>query len=56
VPDTILSTILFTDIVDSTAHQARLGDRNWKRLIERHKRARPGGACNVAWIRERHCR
>jgi class 3 adenylate cyclase len=36
VPDTILSTILFTDIVDSTAHQARLGDRGWKRLIERH--------------------
>jgi class 3 adenylate cyclase len=36
VPDTILSTILFTDIVDSTAHQARLGDRSWKRVIDRH--------------------
>jgi class 3 adenylate cyclase len=36
VPDTVLSTILFTDIVDSTSHQARLGDRGWKRLIERH--------------------
>jgi len=36
VPDTILSTILFTDIVDSTAHQARLGDRDWKQLIDRH--------------------
>jgi class 3 adenylate cyclase len=36
VPDTILSTILFTDIVDSTRHQARLGDREWKRLIDRH--------------------
>ncbi len=36
VPDTILSTILFTDIVDSTTHQARLGDRDWKQLIERH--------------------
>jgi class 3 adenylate cyclase len=36
VPDTILSTILFTDIVDSTDHQARLGDRAWKQLIERH--------------------
>jgi class 3 adenylate cyclase len=36
VPDTILSTILFTDIVDSTDHQARLGDRDWKHLIERH--------------------
>jgi class 3 adenylate cyclase len=36
VPDTILSTILFTDIVDSTAQQARLGDRGWKQLIDRH--------------------
>jgi quercetin dioxygenase-like cupin family protein len=36
LPDTILSTILFTDIVDSTMHQARLGDREWKRLIEQH--------------------
>jgi class 3 adenylate cyclase/pimeloyl-ACP methyl ester carboxylesterase len=36
VPDTILSTILFTDIVDSTRHQAQLGDRDWKQLIERH--------------------
>jgi class 3 adenylate cyclase/pimeloyl-ACP methyl ester carboxylesterase len=38
VPDTILSTILFTDIVDSTSHQARLGDRDWKQLIEEHNR------------------
>ena len=36
VPDTILSTILFTDVVDSTGHQARLGDRDWKQLIEKH--------------------
>ena len=36
VADTILSTILFTDIVGSTMHQARLGDREWKRLIEQH--------------------
>jgi len=36
VPDTILSTVLFTDIVDSTTHQARLGDRDWKHLIEQH--------------------
>jgi class 3 adenylate cyclase len=34
--DTVLSTILFTDIVDSTARQAALGDRAWKELIERH--------------------
>jgi class 3 adenylate cyclase/pimeloyl-ACP methyl ester carboxylesterase len=34
--DTILSSVLFTDLVDSTAHQATLGDRAWKDLIERH--------------------
>jgi class 3 adenylate cyclase len=34
--DTVLTTVLFTDIVDSTAVQARLGDRGWKDLIERH--------------------
>jgi class 3 adenylate cyclase len=34
--DTMLSTVLFTDIVDSTTHQARLGDREWKHLIEKH--------------------
>jgi class 3 adenylate cyclase len=34
--DTILSTILFTDIVDSTQKQSSLGDHGWKKLIERH--------------------
>jgi len=34
--DTILSTVMFTDIVDSTQKQASLGDHGWKRLIERH--------------------
>ena len=34
--DTVLSTVLFTDIVDSTERQAALGDRKWKELIERH--------------------
>jgi class 3 adenylate cyclase/pimeloyl-ACP methyl ester carboxylesterase len=33
---TVLSTILFTDIVGSTQKQASLGDRAWKDLIERH--------------------
>ena len=36
VIDTILSTVLFTDIVGSTEQQARLGDRGWKQLVERH--------------------
>jgi class 3 adenylate cyclase len=35
-PDRVLSTVLFTDIVDSTAQAARLGDRQWRDLLERH--------------------
>jgi class 3 adenylate cyclase/pimeloyl-ACP methyl ester carboxylesterase len=34
--DTILSSVLFTDIVDSTQKQSSLGDHGWKQLIERH--------------------
>jgi class 3 adenylate cyclase len=34
--DTVLSTVLFTDIVGSTEEQAALGDRGWKELAERH--------------------
>jgi len=35
-PDTVLATVLFTDIVDSTAKAAELGDRTWKELVGRH--------------------
>jgi class 3 adenylate cyclase/pimeloyl-ACP methyl ester carboxylesterase len=34
--DTVLSTVMFTDIVGSTERQAALGDHGWKGLIERH--------------------
>ena len=34
--DTVLATVLFTDIVDSTQTQSRLGDHAWKELLERH--------------------
>lgn len=34
--DTVLSTVLFTDIVGSTDQQARLGDSAWKQIIEQH--------------------
>jgi class 3 adenylate cyclase/pimeloyl-ACP methyl ester carboxylesterase len=34
--DTVLATVLFTDIVDSTRKQAELGDRGWKDLVLRH--------------------
>ena len=36
VPDTILATVLFTDIVGSTERAAALGDRAWRELLERH--------------------
>ena len=35
-PETVLATVLFTDIVDSTARMAALGDRAWRGLIESH--------------------
>lgn len=34
--DTVLATVLFTDIVGSTERQAALGDRDWKELLGRH--------------------
>lgn len=34
--ESILSTVLFTDIVDSTDRQVTLGDQGWKELIQRH--------------------
>jgi class 3 adenylate cyclase len=36
--ETVLSTILFTDIVDSTATVSRLGDHAWQRLLLEHNR------------------
>jgi class 3 adenylate cyclase len=35
-PETILATILFTDIVGSTDRARELGDRDWRALLERH--------------------
>lgn len=34
--DRVLATILFTDMVDSTGRAAALGDREWRRLLDRH--------------------
>ena len=34
--DAVLSTVLFTDVVDSTRKQAELGDRRYRDLIEEH--------------------
>jgi class 3 adenylate cyclase len=38
----VLATVLFTDIVDSTATAARLGDRRWKVVIADHDRIAKG--------------
>ena len=35
-PDRVLATILFTDIVGSTARAAELGDARWRMLLEEH--------------------
>ncbi|HJX07812.1 MAG TPA: adenylate/guanylate cyclase domain-containing protein [Actinomycetota bacterium] len=34
--DRVLATVLFTDIVDSTATIAAIGDRAWRDVVERH--------------------
>jgi class 3 adenylate cyclase/pimeloyl-ACP methyl ester carboxylesterase len=36
VLDRVLATVMFTDIVGSTARAAELGDRMWRDLVERH--------------------
>jgi class 3 adenylate cyclase len=33
----VLTTVLFTDVVDSTGHAIALGDRHWLALLERHE-------------------
>jgi class 3 adenylate cyclase len=37
-PDTdrVLATLVFTDVVDSTEHAARVGDRQWREVLNRH--------------------
>jgi pimeloyl-ACP methyl ester carboxylesterase len=35
-PDRVLATVLFTDLVGSTGHATKLGDRRWRNLLERH--------------------
>jgi class 3 adenylate cyclase/pimeloyl-ACP methyl ester carboxylesterase len=35
-PDRVLATVLFTDIVGSSEHAAKLGDRVWREKLEEH--------------------
>jgi hypothetical protein len=37
IPDSVLATILFTDLVSSTERAAALGDRAWRDLLTRHR-------------------
>jgi class 3 adenylate cyclase len=36
--DRVLATVLYTDIVDSTARASTLGDAAWRQLLDRHDR------------------
>jgi class 3 adenylate cyclase/dihydrofolate reductase len=37
--DRVLATVLFTDIVDSTGRAAAVGDRDWRKILDRHDEA-----------------
>jgi class 3 adenylate cyclase/pimeloyl-ACP methyl ester carboxylesterase len=39
VPDRVLATVLFTDIVGSTERAAEIGDRRWRDLLSKHRNA-----------------
>jgi class 3 adenylate cyclase len=39
IPDTVLATVLFTDLVGSTERAVELGDRAWRELLEEHNAA-----------------
>jgi hypothetical protein len=39
VPERVLATVLFTDIVGSTEKAAELGDRSWRELLSANDRA-----------------
>jgi class 3 adenylate cyclase/pimeloyl-ACP methyl ester carboxylesterase len=36
VPESVLATVMFTDIVGSTDYAAKIGDRAWRDLLARH--------------------
>jgi class 3 adenylate cyclase/pimeloyl-ACP methyl ester carboxylesterase len=36
IPDSVLATVLFTDLVGSTERAAELGDRAWREVLTRH--------------------
>ena len=46
--DRVLATVMFTDLVDSTGRAAKLGDRAWRQLIDRHDEIAQTGV--TRWI------
>ena len=56
IPDTVLATVLFTDLVNSTQRAAELGDRDWREPARATPRARADGARALQGRRDRHCR
>jgi class 3 adenylate cyclase len=36
--DRVLATVLYTDLVESTRHASRLGDRRWRDVMDEHDR------------------
>ena len=54
--DTVLSSVLFTDIVGSTQKQASSGDRAWHELVSQHHALVRDALELLAWHRERHGR
>ena len=52
--DRVLATVMFTDIVGSTAKAAELGDRGWGDLVDRHHGDRPSAPRPVPRDRGRH--
>ena len=39
VPDRVLATVVFTDIVNSTEHATRFGDRRWREVLDAYDAA-----------------
>src|SRR5262249_4002227 len=39
VPDRVLATVMFTDVVSSTERATSLGDRRWRELLDAHDAA-----------------
>ena len=48
VPDSVLATVLFTDLVGSTRRAAELGDERWRAILEEHQRRSAGSWLVIA--------